>query len=111
MRVTAGGRVVPSDLPPLSTARFGNNIFNPQALRSVASGNSMSTKAQLDDNNAPRVQVLGNQPVVWIGDRAYALPAYNAAATATSSALVPPVMETTKQVAEPLMPIQSYLTK
>jgi len=112
MRVTAGGRVVPSDLPPLSTARFGgNNIFKPQALRSVASGNSMSAQAQPDDSNAPRVQVVGNQPVVWIGDRVYALPAYNAAATTMSSALVPPVMESAKQTAEPLIPIQPYLSK
>jgi hypothetical protein len=112
MRVTAGGRVVPSDLPPLSTARFGgNNIFKPQALRSVASGNSMSAQAQPDDNNVPRVQVVGNQPVVWIGDRVYALPTFNAATTAMPSALVPPAMEAAKQVAEPLMPIQPYLTK
>lgn len=71
----------------------------------------MSAQVQLEDHNAPRVQVVGNQPVVWVGDRMYALPPYNVAATAMPSTLVAPVMEATKQAAEPLIPIQPYLTK
>lgn len=64
----------------------------------------MSAQAQPDVNNAPRVQVFGNQPVIWVGDRMYALPAYNAAPAMTSH--VPPVVDAAKPVAEPLMSLQ-----
>ncbi|KAF2706671.1 hypothetical protein K504DRAFT_385531, partial [Pleomassaria siparia CBS 279.74] len=104
MRVTAGGRVVPSDLPPLSSARFGNNNLKPQSLRSVGSGNTMSAQAQSDFNSTARVQVYGDQPFIWIGDKMFALP--SVAPSSTLAALAPPVVEATKHMAEPMNSLQ-----
>jgi hypothetical protein len=74
MRVTAGGRVVPSDLPPLGTSRFPNNTFKPSTLR-VTPGNVMSSQTLPINNSAARIEVVGGQPVIFIGDRMFALPA------------------------------------
>ncbi|KAL5116737.1 hypothetical protein ACEQ8H_005349 [Pleosporales sp. CAS-2024a] len=76
IRVTAGGRIVPSDLPSLGTSRYPDNIFKPSGLR-VMPGNIMS--AQLPSNNSPaaRIEIVGGQPVICIGDRMFALPAVN----------------------------------
>jgi hypothetical protein len=82
MRVTAGGRVVPSDLPPLGTSRFPDNTFKPAGLR-VTSGNIMSAQTLSNNNVAPRVEVVGGQPVILIGDRMFALPAVNTNSTTT----------------------------
>lgn len=84
MRVTAGGRVVPSDLPPLGTSRFPDNTFKPSTLR-VTPGNVMSSQTQLNNNSAARIEVVGGQPVIFIGDRMFALPAMNPNPTASAS--------------------------
>jgi hypothetical protein len=73
MRVTAGGRVVPSDLPPLGTSRFPDNTFKPTAVR-ITSGSVMSAQTQSNNNAAARIDVVGGQPVIVIGDRMFALP-------------------------------------
>ena len=75
LRVTAGGRIVPGDLPPLGT-RPSFNIYNPQALR-MATGNTMVAQSQTSSDNAARIDIVGGQPVVVIGDRMFALPAVN----------------------------------
>ncbi|KAH3960379.1 hypothetical protein HBI73_176930 [Parastagonospora nodorum] len=80
MRVTAGGRIVPSDLPPLGTSRFPDNSFKPSTLR-VTPNNIMSAQTQSNNNSAARIEVVGGQPVVFIGDRMFALPAVNANST------------------------------
>lgn len=101
IRVTAGGRVVPSDLPPLSNSRFPNNGFKPPPLRGVASGSSMSAQARPDVNNVPRFEVVGSQPVLFVGDRAFALPSLEATSSALPS-LVSGVPDTTaKQATQP----------
>ncbi|OAL50785.1 hypothetical protein IQ07DRAFT_438040 [Pyrenochaeta sp. DS3sAY3a] len=76
MRVTAGGRVVPSDLPQLGSSRFGDSTYKPPSLRAV-SGNIMSAQPPSNGNTTPRVEVFGGQPVILVGDRMYALPAVN----------------------------------
>ncbi|EAT77529.2 hypothetical protein SNOG_14986 [Parastagonospora nodorum SN15] len=80
MRVTAGGRIVPSDLPPLGTSRFPDNSFKPSTLR-VTPNTIMSAQTQSNNNSAARIEVVGGQPVVFIGDRMFALPAVNANST------------------------------
>lgn len=77
MRVTAGGRVVPSDLPQLGSSRFGDSTYKPPSLRAV-SGNIMPAQLPSNGNNTPRVELFGGQPVILVGDRMYALPAVNA---------------------------------
>ncbi|KAF2018893.1 hypothetical protein BU24DRAFT_488953 [Aaosphaeria arxii CBS 175.79] len=86
MRVTAGGRVVPSDLQPLSVARFGNNNMKPHSVRNVSPGNLMGPPHQLDVNGLAQVEVIGTQAVIRIGDRVYALPAFTAGAPNTVAA-------------------------
>jgi hypothetical protein len=90
MRVTAGGRVVPSDLPPLGTSRYPDNGFNPPSLR-VTQGNVISAQTLSTNNGAPRIDVVNGQPVIYVGDRMFALPAVNANPTAslTGNALDP----------------------
>jgi hypothetical protein len=98
MRVTAGGRVVPSDLPPLGTSRYPDNSFNPPSLR-VTQGNIMSAQTQSTNNDAPRIVVVNGQPVIYVGDRMFALPAVNANPTTslTGNAMDP----VTKQASDP----------
>ncbi|KAJ4367678.1 meiotic recombination [Neocucurbitaria cava] len=76
IRVTAGGRIVPSDLPPLGTSRFGDTTFKPQGLR-VTPGNIMSGQPTSNVNGTARIEVVGGQPVVFVGDRMFALPTVN----------------------------------
>ncbi|KAF3051444.1 meiotic recombination [Didymella keratinophila] len=75
LRVTAGGRIVPGDLPPLG-ARPGFNIYNPHALR-AAPGNIMAAQSQPAPNGTARIELIGGQPVVVVGDRLFALPTVN----------------------------------
>lgn len=85
MRVTAGGRVVPSDLPPLSTSRFLNNGFKPPSLRGLGVGSEMPVQPRPETSNVTRLELVGNQPVLYVGDRAFALPVLDANSTPTSS--------------------------
>ncbi|KAF2746445.1 hypothetical protein M011DRAFT_404190 [Sporormia fimetaria CBS 119925] len=96
MRVTAGGRVVPSDLPPLGGARFGNNNFRLQGVRNVDLGNAMAPHMQSDANSlAPQVQILGNQAVIRVGDKVYPLPTFD------SNYGMPPVLPSTMGPVKP----------
>ncbi|KAL1599712.1 meiotic recombination [Paraconiothyrium brasiliense] len=99
MRVTAGGRIVPSDQPPVLNPRFINNAFKPPALRGIPPVSTMSTQPRLEANNVPRLEVVGSQPVLYVGDRAYALPALDAT-NATASSLVPTSLESAPKPAE-----------
>ncbi|CAI9633606.1 unnamed protein product [Alternaria burnsii] len=78
IRVTAGGRIVPSDLPPLGTSRYGDTAYRPQPPLRVAPGNIPQPQTQTNGNNTARVEVVGGQPVIFVGDRMFALPAVNA---------------------------------
>ncbi|KAF2691365.1 hypothetical protein K458DRAFT_71008 [Lentithecium fluviatile CBS 122367] len=101
MRVTAGGRVVPSDLPPLNNNRFVNNAFKPPPLRGLAIGNTMGPQQpRSETNSVPRLEVVGSQPVLYVGDRAYALPALEAPGSAMSSS-VSGIMEAAAKPAPP----------
>ncbi|KAI2487890.1 Atrophin-1 multi-domain protein [Pyrenophora tritici-repentis] len=75
LRVTAGGRIVPSDLPPLGTSRYGDSTYRPQQALRAAPGNIMPAQAQSNGNNTARIEVIGGQPVIFVGDRMYAVPA------------------------------------
>ncbi|KAL6706742.1 meiotic recombination [Coniothyrium glycines] len=75
LRVTAGGRIVPSDLAPLSSSRNTDTI-RPQPLR-VSMGINMPAQSQATNGTA-RVEVIGGQPVVFVGDRMFAIPVVNA---------------------------------
>jgi hypothetical protein len=98
LRVTAGGRIVPGDLPPLG-ARPSFNLYNPQALRTVP-GNIMAAQSEPSSSNTARIEIVGGQPIVVIGDRMFALPAVNS--SSTIPATTPVVTETfTKQAAVP----------
>ena len=102
MRVTAGGRVVPSDLPPLSSVRFGSNTFRAPFLQGVDTGNAMSTQSQQDQNNTAnlaQVQLIGTQAVIRVGDRMFALPTYNSAYPVPTD--LPTDMEPAKSTIEP----------
>jgi hypothetical protein len=85
LRVTAGGRIVPSDLPPLGTSRYGDTTYRPQQPLRVAPGNIMPAQHQPNGNNTARLEVVGGQPVIFVGDRMYALPAVN-----TTNSTMPP---------------------
>ncbi|KAG9186716.1 hypothetical protein G6011_09824 [Alternaria panax] len=85
IRVTAGGRIVPSDLPPLGTSRYGDTAYRPQPPLHVAPGNIMQPPTQPNGNNTARIEVVGGQPVIFVGDRMFALPTVNA----TSSTMPP----------------------
>lgn len=100
MRVTAGGRIVPSDLPPLGTSRFSDNTYKPQTFP-VAPGNVMSAPPQPNSNDTARIEVIGGQPVVFIGDRMFALPAVNTVDTAMPSASVAAMDSTIRQTPDP----------
>ncbi|KAF1956289.1 hypothetical protein CC80DRAFT_593756 [Byssothecium circinans] len=115
MRVTAGGRVVPSDLPPLSNNRFvnannANNAFKPPTLRGTPVGNIMPVQARHEAGSVPRLEVVGNQPVLYVGDRAYALPALDA--PASGSSMQSANMENTAKPAlpPPILSAQSSFT-
>ncbi|KAF3043408.1 meiotic recombination [Didymella heteroderae] len=75
LRVTAGGRIVPGDLPPLG-ARPIFNIYNPHALR-ASPGNMMAAQSYPAPNSTARIEIIGGQPVVVVGDRLFALPPVN----------------------------------
>lgn len=79
LRVTAGGRIVPGDLPPLG-ARPSFNIYNPHSL-CAAPGNMMAGQSQPSPNNTAHIEVVGGQPIVVVGDRMFALPAVNSGST------------------------------
>ncbi|KAL1654646.1 meiotic recombination [Didymella pomorum] len=99
LRVTAGGRIVPGDLRPLG-ARPSFNIYNPHALR-AAPGNIMAAKSQPAPNGTARIELIGGQPVVVVGDRLFALPTVNSgsavptAAPATNETLAKKVSDST----------------
>ncbi|KAF2002888.1 hypothetical protein P154DRAFT_125690 [Amniculicola lignicola CBS 123094] len=87
MRVTAGGRVVPSDLPPLSTSRFGVNNYKPQGPGATSPGSTMAAPGQPDAGHPLQgVQVIGGQPVICFGDKLFALSALTPALTVPSVA-------------------------
>lgn len=79
LRVTAGGRIVPGDLPPLGV-RPSFNIYNSQALR-AAPTNIMAAQPQPLSNNTARVEVVGGQAIIVVGDRMFALPTINGASS------------------------------
>ncbi|KAF2029423.1 hypothetical protein EK21DRAFT_67734 [Setomelanomma holmii] len=101
LRVTAGGRIVPSDLPPLGTSRFPDNTFKPAPLR-VAPGNTMPTQTQSVGSSAARIEIVGGQPVIFIGDRMFALPAVNGDSTTGNPSIDP--------IAKPNLPTLSTQT-
>jgi hypothetical protein len=101
MRVTAGGRIVPSDQPPVLNNRFINTAFKPPALRGIPLTNTMSAHPHLEANNVPRLEVVGSQPVLYVGDRVYALPALDATPSVASS-LVPTNLESGPKPVEPV---------
>lgn len=86
LRVTAGGRIVPGDLPPLSV-RPNFNIYNPQVLR-AAPTNIMATQPLHLPNNTARIEVVDGQPIIVIGDRMFALPTVDSASTVTATTSV-----------------------
>ncbi|KAF2869697.1 hypothetical protein BDV95DRAFT_596029 [Massariosphaeria phaeospora] len=103
MRVTAGGRVVPSDLPPLSTARFGgNNSFKPQAPRATTDGDPMSAHIQ-PDVPAPHIQIVGDQAVLCIGERMFALSAAPPVVSGATGTTAKPMMDAA------MLPVQGYV--
>lgn len=85
LRVTAGGRIVPSDLAPLGTTRAGDG-FRSQALR-VSPGNVTSTQPHPnhDNDRSARIAVIAGQPVVFVGDRMFALPSVDVSNPVMSS--------------------------
>lgn len=78
MRVTAGGRIVPSDMPPALNNRFVNSTIKPPTLRGVPLTSAMVEQQRTDSSTVPRLEVIGSRPVLYLGDRAYALPALDA---------------------------------
>ncbi|KAI8941382.1 hypothetical protein NX059_002605 [Plenodomus lindquistii] len=100
LRVTAGGRIVPSDLPPLGTSQYGDSTYRPHLLR-AALGNAMPTNQPTNGNNTARIEVIGGQPVVFVGDRMFALPAVSTTNPTAGASLVAPAMEnSTKSMAD-----------
>ncbi|KAF2472186.1 uncharacterized protein BDR25DRAFT_342172 [Lindgomyces ingoldianus] len=103
MRVTAGGRVVPSDLPPLGSARFASNGFKPQPQRTVTPGNVLPGQAQLDVNSLSQsIQLIGGQPVLCVGDRIFQIPTYAQNQNALG-AFVPTLTDTTRPTGDTTM--------
>ncbi|PVI08417.1 hypothetical protein DM02DRAFT_665765 [Periconia macrospinosa] len=96
MRVTAGGRIVPSDLPPLNNVRYVNNTYKAPTLQAPGLGDTMSTQRRADTTAVTRLELVGNQPVLYVGDRAYALPALEAASSTAPSAGTVNLETTTK---------------
>ncbi|ORY06650.1 hypothetical protein BCR34DRAFT_666554 [Clohesyomyces aquaticus] len=75
LRVTAGGRIVPSDLPPLGSARFTSNGLKAQPPSTVTLNNSLPGQAQLDLSSLPQnIQFIGGQPVLCLGDHVFQIP-------------------------------------
>ncbi|KAJ4296638.1 meiotic recombination [Kalmusia sp. IMI 367209] len=101
IRVTAGGRIVPSELPPVLNNRFVNSTFKLPALRGIPITNTMSTQSRPDTNNVPRLEVVGSQPVLYVGDRVYALPALDTA-NASAPVLGPGAIDAAPKSAETL---------
>lgn len=96
MRVTAGGRIVPSDQTPVLNNRFINNGFKPTAVRGIPLTNVMAAQS----SDVPRLEVVGSQPVLYVGDRVYALPALDATKSGAPS-LVSTGSESAPKPAEP----------
>lgn len=100
LRVTAGGRIVPSDLPPLGSSQYGDATYRSHLLRAT-SGNVMATNQQSNGNSTARIEIIGGQPVVFVGDRMFALPAVNTINPTTEPSLITPTIETsTKQMSD-----------
>lgn len=106
MRVTAGGRIVPSDIPPVLSNRFVNSTFKPPAPRGIPLTSTM-IEQQRTDTTMPRLEVIGSRPVLYVGDRAYALPALDA----TSAAAPPPPSVATESVLKPTVPASILSTQ
>ncbi|KAF1833553.1 hypothetical protein BDW02DRAFT_375582 [Decorospora gaudefroyi] len=104
LRVTAGGRIVPSDLPPLGTSRYGDTTYRPQQPLRVAPGNIIPAQSQPNSNNTARIEVVGGQPVVIFGDRMFALPAVD-----TTNSTMPPSVPTAMASTAKQMPDPSLL--
>ncbi|KAF2276210.1 uncharacterized protein EI97DRAFT_458697 [Westerdykella ornata] len=104
MRVTAGGRVVPSDLPPLNSgARFGSSNTRAPRPRSVDPNTGLPRQSQAENLNA-QLRIIGTQPVIQVGDRIYPIQAYEggyAMHPAVPTPVVPPVVDPTKQAGFP----------
>jgi hypothetical protein len=105
MRVTAGGRVVPSDLQPLSSARYTTIKPQTQAPRFMDPDPAVAALMQPEVNSlTPQVTLYGNQAVLRIGDRMFALPHINVNNTLppqyTMPSAVPSLPEIVKQPAE-----------
>ncbi|KAF2267058.1 hypothetical protein CC78DRAFT_103283 [Lojkania enalia] len=103
MRVTAGGRVVPSDIPPLGSARFNNDYKQPTlASRGVVPRGTMSAQPNSDGNAlslSQRVEIVGGQAVINVGGRLYALPTINPSPNLPP--VVPSVLDPAQLLAEP----------
>ena len=106
MRVTAGGRIVPSDMPPALNSRFVNSTIKPTAARGVPLASAMVEQQRTDGNNVPRLGVIGSRPVLYVGDRAYALPALDA--TNANSSLPPATLE---PAPKPSVPVSTLSTQ
>ncbi len=103
LRVTAGGRIVPGDLPPLG-ARPSFNVYNPQTLR-AAPGNIMAGQPFSSSNPTAHIEVIGGQPIVVIGDRMFALPTVNG--SSTSPAIAPVAAEASVKKSTDAAPLPS----
>ncbi|KAF2855986.1 hypothetical protein T440DRAFT_485148 [Plenodomus tracheiphilus IPT5] len=109
LRVTAGGRIVPSDLPPLGTSQYGDTTYHSHFLR-AASGNVMPTNQHSNGNSTARIEVIGGQPVLFVGDRMFALPAVNATNPTTTLSIVTPTMETSTKAMPDLDHLNAHST-
>lgn len=101
LRVTAGGRIVPGDLPPLG-ARPSFNIYNPQALR-AAPGNIMAAQPQAASDNTARIEIIGGQPILVVGERMFALPTVSSGSTMPNT--TPAVDDTIAKHAKVIAPV------
>lgn len=114
LRVTAGGRIVPGDLPLLG-ARPSFNIYTPHTLR-AAPGNIMAAQSQPAPNSTARIELVGGQPVVVVGDRLFALPTVNSgsavptAAPAADETLTKHVNDSTSLSNQSALPELSFAT-
>lgn len=66
---------MPSDLPPLGASRYSDTAYRQQQPLRVAPSNIMATPNLPDSGETARIEVVGGQPVVFIGDRMFTLPA------------------------------------
>ncbi|USP74414.1 uncharacterized protein yc1106_01688 [Curvularia clavata] len=104
LRVTAGGRIVPSDLPPLGTSRYSDAVYRQQQSLRAASGNVMAMQNHPNSSNLARIEVVNGQPVVFVGDRMFALPAVNTTTSALPVNGVAAMDPTMKRAPEPPTP-------